>query len=319
MSTTVPSSQEVLDLTNVGVRDEKRVSILPPALLAAKALNKRNNIGVQEVHLPVLNIKVHCSAIANIDEVMIKTISGSMTAYNDANFRLFYKHTEFPAEANINSYEDFLRVLTEADFRTLLFGIMRASFKSLEESRFVCRNEKCPNPDESKVFNYTPTMSSININFPQAPYVSPSQDHTKDLFIADSDIMKINYRFSTIEHKVEIFRTKSNDEIRQNLINHGMMLPKTELTLNYIDSISVTDGEQTYVCSHPDDIRLFIGSLDVTSREEIEKLNDKFITYIDGWIPTFNTVVKCPHCSKTQNWEDIDIYVEFFRKFTAIF
>ena len=318
MSTNVPGNQEVLDLTNVGVRENKSASILPPALLAAKALNKRNKIGVQEVHLPVLNVKVHCSAIANIDEIMIKTISGSMSAYNDANFRLFYKHTEFPAEANINSYEDFLKI-TEADFRTLLFGIMMASFKSLEESRFVCRNEKCPNPDESKVFNYTPTMNSINIQFPQAPYMSPSQDHTKDLFIAETDIMTINYRFSTIQHKVDIFKTKSNDEIRQNLINYGMMLQKTELTINYIDSIVVKDEEETYKCVNPEDIKLFIGSLDVTSREEIEKLNDRFITYIDGWIPTFKTTVTCPHCSKTQDWEDIDIYVEFFRKFTAIF
>lgn len=318
MSTIVPGNQEVLDLTNVGVRENKSASILPPALLAAKALNKRNKIGVQEVHLPVLNVKVHCSAIANIDEIMIKTISGSMSAYNDANFRLFYKHIEFPAEANINSYEDFLKI-TEADFRTLLFGIMMASFKSLEESRFVCRNEKCPNPDESKVFNYTPTMNSINIQFPQAPYMSPSQDHTKDLFIAETDIMTINYRFSTIQHKVDIFKTKSNDEIRQNLINYGMMLQKTELIINYIDSIVVKDEEETYKCVNPEDIKLFIGSLDVTSREEIEKLNDRFITYIDGWIPTFKTTVTCPHCSKTQDWEDIDIYVEFFRKFTAIF
>ena len=318
MSTNVPGNQEVLDLTNVGVRENKSASILPPALLAAKALNKRNKIGVQEVHLPVLNIKVHCSAIANIDEIMIKTISGSMSAYNDANFRLFYKHTEFPAESNVNSYEDFLKI-TEADFRTLLFGIMMASFKSLEESRFVCRNEKCPNPDESKVFNYTPTMNLIHIHFPQAPYMSPSQDHTKDLFIAETDIMTINYRFSTIQHKVDIFKTKSNDEIRQNLINYGMMLQKTELTINYIDSIVVKDEEETYKCVNPEDIKLFMGSLDVTSREEIEKLNDRFITYIDGWIPTFKTTVTCPHCSKTQDWEDIDIYVEFFRKFTAIF
>ncbi len=318
MSTIVPGNQEVLDLTKVGIRDEKSASILPPALLAAKALNKRNRIGIQEVHLPILNVKVQCSAIANIDEIMIKTISGSMTAYNDANFRLFYKHTEFPAEANINSYEDFLRI-TEADFRTLLFGIMLASFKSLEESRFVCRNEKCSNPDESKVFNYTPNMSSLQILFPQAPYMSPSQDHTKDLFIAETDIMTINYKFSTIQHKVDIFRTKSNDEIRQNLINHGMMLPKTELTINYIDSIAVKDEDQTYKCVNPDDIKLFISSLDVTSREEIEKLNDRFITYIDGWIPSFKTIVTCPHCKQTQNWEDIDIYVEFFRKFTAIF
>ena len=318
MSTIVPGNQEVLDLTNVGVRENKSASILPPALLAAKALNKRNKIGVQEVHLPVLNVKVHCSAIANIDEIMIKTISGSMSAYNDANFRLFYKHIEFPAEANINSYEDFLKI-TEADFRTLLFGIMMASFKSLEESRFVCRNEKCPNPDESKVFNYAPAMNSIYIQFPQAPYMSPSQDHTKDLFIAETDIMTINYRFSTIQHKVDIFKTKSNDEIRQNLINYGMMLQKTELTINYIDSIVVKDEEETYKCVNPEDIKLFMGSLDVTSREEIEKLNDRFITYIDGWIPTFKTTVTCPHCSKTQDWEDIDIYVEFFRKFTAIF
>lgn len=319
MSTNVSGNQDFVDLTKIGAREEKNVSILPPAILAAKALNKKNKIGVQEVHLPVLNVKVFCSAIANIDEVMIKTISGSMSAYNDANFRLFYKHTEFPPEANINSYEDFIRVLTEADFRTMLFGIMAASFKSLEESRFVCRNEKCPNPDANKVFNYTPTMQSLRINFPQAPYISPSKDHTKDLFIADSDIMKINYRFSTIEHKVDAFKTKSNDEIRQNLINHGMMLPKTEITINYIDSISVTDGEQTFVCTNPEDIKLFISSLDVTSREEMEKLNDRFITYIDGWIPTFSTTVTCPHCSNKQDWEDIDIYVEFFRKFTAIF
>lgn len=312
-------NDESFDMTKIGSKEEKKVSILPPALLAAKALNKKNAIGIQEVQLPILNITVQCSAIANIDEIMIKTISGSMSAYNDANFRLFYKHTEFPVEANINSYEDFISTLTEADFRTILFGIMMASFKTLEENRFVCRNEKCPNPDESRIFTYTPMMNAIKIVFPQAPYVSPSHDHTKDLFIADSGIMKINYRFSTVKHKIDIFRTKSNDEIRQNLIDTGMMLQKTDLTLNYMDSVEVIDDEQKYLISNQDDIKLFINSLDVTSREEIEKLNDRFISHIDGWIPKFKTTVKCPHCSKTQEWEDIDIYVEFFRKFTAIF
>jgi hypothetical protein len=131
--------------------------------------------------------------------------------------------------------------------------------------------------------------------------------------------LPIGYFIDTIKHKIDIFRTKSNDEIRQNLIDTGMMLQKTDLTLNYMDSVEVIDDDQKYIISNQDDIKLFINSLDVTSREEIEKLNDRFISHIDGWIPKFKTTVKCPHCSKTQEWEDIDIYVEFFRKFTAIF
>ena len=316
---TIENKNEVLDLTKVGISEEKKVSILPPALLAAKALNKRNVIGIQEVHLPVMNTVIKCYPISNIDDIMIKTISGSISAYNEANLKLFYNHCEFKPEAGAQTFELFISKLTEADFRTMLYGIMTASFKSLDENRFICKNEKCPNPDENKVFDFTPSMKNINISFPQAPFVSPSNDHTKDLFIAETDIMKINYRFCTLEDKIERFKQKSNDEIRKNLIEFGIMLPKTELTIDYIDSVEIAGDDAVYNISNPEDIKLFISALDVTSREEIEKLNDKFISFIDGWIPTFSTEIVCPHCKNSQNWGDIDIYVEFFRKFTAIF
>ena len=315
--TTVP--QLPVDLTNIGHKEEKKQSILPPALLAAKALNKKNNLGTIEVHLPVLNVTVKTVAFSGINDTIVKTISGSISSYNDANFRLLYNHIIFPEECNITTYEDFKSKLTEADFRAALFGVMNASFKTLEENKFVCRNEKCPNPDENKVFPFAPKMNQIKIDFPREAYVSPSGDHTLDLFIAETDILKINYKFDAIDTKIKMFQSRTNDEIRNNIINVGTMLPKTDLTINYIDSIEVNDGEETYKISQPEDIALFIRSLDVTSREEIENLNSKFITHIDGWIPRFSTEITCPHCKTSQTWEDIDIYVEFFRKFTTIF
>lgn len=308
-----------VDLSNlVQGKKESKPSILPPALLAAKALNKKNSVGAIEITLPVMNVPVICNAFANIDETIIKTISGSMTSYNDANFKLLYDHAKFQ-EGTITSFEDFKQKMTEADFRTLLYGIMKASIKNLEEQRFPCKNKNCPNPDENKIFNFTPAMSNLRIKFQQENYVSPSGDHTKDLFVAENDIMTVNYKFDSIESKIEIFNSKSNDEIRNNLINLGTMLPKTELTINYIDSIEIRDGEELYKISNPRDIELFIRSLNVSSREDLEKLNDRFISHINGWIPTFSTTIICPHCNKTQEWEDIDIYIEFFRKFTAIF
>lgn len=308
-----------LDLTKIGQRDEKKYSILPPALLAAKAMNKKNSLGTQEVTLPVFNKVVKCNPFSNVDESTIKSMTGSISSYNDANFTLLYNHAEFPEDAGVNSYQDFLLKLVEADFRTILYGIMQASLKNLEEQRFVCKNQKCPNPDENKIFNFTPTMSSIKIHFQKENYISPSGDHTKDLFVAESDMMTVNYKFSSIASRVELFKKHSNEEIRTNIIETGSMLTKTELNITYIDSIEVKVDEEIYKLENPQDIELFIRTLNVASREEFEKLNDRFITHIDGWVPTFSTTLTCPHCKQTQEWEDIDIYIEFFRKFTAIF
>lgn len=308
------------DLTNLGTKTENSFSILPPALRAAKALNKKNAIGTFEVTLPVLNTKVICKPFSNIDDLTVKTISGSMSAYTDANFKLLYKHAEF---SDIEmSFEKFKYTLTEADFRTLLYGIMRASFKKLEENAFRCKHKTCPNPDEGKMFTINPEMDKIEIVFSRAPFVSPSNDHTKDLFIAEANGFKINYKFDNIEYKIDKLSQMSNDEIRNNLLTIGMMIPKTDLTLNYIDSVEVQDPdneEEVFKVSNPNEIKLFIESLDITSRDIVEQLNDKYIDYINGWVPKFNTTVVCPHCSTSQQWEDIDIYVEFFRKFSAIF
>ena len=319
MSIENSNNQPAVDMSNIAQKEEKKVNILPPAILAAKFLNKKNTIGQIEVDLPVLNKKVKCNPISGINETIIKTISGSITSYNDANFRLLYSHLEFEPECNINSYEEFLLKFNEADFRTALYGVMKASFKQLEENSFECKNKDCPNPNDNKIFNFTPLMKDIKITFPREAFVSPSNDHTKDLFVAENGQLTINYKFDSMATKIKLFKPKSNEEIRKNILNTGMMLPKNEITTSYIDSITVKGDDEVFEITSQADITLFINSLDVTSREEVEKLNNRFINHIDGWVPSFSTTVKCPHCGKTQEWEDIDIYVEFFRKFTAIF
>lgn len=317
MGITTPN-EGLLDLTKM-VKKEDSVNILPPALLAAKALNKKNTIGEIEAELPVMNVKVKCRALSNVDDLAVKTISGSMSAYNDLNMRLLYDHLIFPEGYFVQTYEQFILYCTEADFRSGLYGVMQATFKTLDESRFKCKNAKCPNPNEDKIFTVSPKMGDIRINYKQAPYNSPSGDHTRDIFIATTDILTINYKFENIASKIQLFNVKSNEEIRNNLLTFGSMISKNELTINYIDSIEVAGDEEVFKISHPADILLFINSLTLTSKDEIEKLNNKFIEHINGWNPTFNSVIECPHCKTTQEWEDIDIYVEFFRKFTTIF
>ena len=319
MSTTSPETPH--DLTSLGKKEERTVSILPPALRAAKALNKKNSLGNQEVTLPVMNKVIICKAFSNIDDISAKTISGSMSAYNDANMNLLYNNIIFQ-DGHEMSREEFLIKCTEADFRTALYGVMRASFKQLEESRFQCKNKTCPNPDEDKIWSQAINMVDVHIKFPQAPFVSPNNDHTKDLFIAETDILTINYRFDSLKYKLDLFNSKSNEEIRNNLITTGMMIPKSEFQINYIDSIEVKDPDiegEVYKITQPEDIKMFMNQLDITSRDEIEKINLKYIEHLDGWVPTFETTVVCPHCKTSQKWEDIDIYVEFFRKFTNIF
>lgn len=319
MENNIPSEKEVLDLTKVTKKDEQTINILPPALLAAKALNKKNSIGTIEVHLPILNVKVKCLAMSNVDDLTIKTISGSMSAYSDLNFKLLYKHLEFPENHSIVDYESFLYYCTEADFRAALYGVMMATFKTLEESKFQCKNKTCPNPDETKVFNASVKISEIQIEFKKEPYVSINGDHTKDIFIAQNEILTINYKFDNIKNKINYFSIKSNEEIRNNILSYGSMIPKNEMVINYIDSIEVLSDEQIYKISSPQDILLFLQALDLTSKEELEKLNEKYINYIDSWIPDFKTEVECPHCKTKTKWEGLDIYVEFFRKFTTLF
>jgi hypothetical protein len=308
-----------VDLTKLIKKEESKVNILPPALLAAKALNKKNTIGMIEVELPIMNVKVKCNAMSGVDDLTIKTISGSVSAYTDLNFSLIYKHLEFPEGHPVKSFEQFKLYCTEADFRTALFGIMLATFITLEESKFVCKNAKCPNPDPDKIYSLAIKMKDIKIEYQKEHYVSPNSNHTMDIFIAESDKININYKFECIEDKINYFSVKSNEEIRQNILTYGAMIPKNDLTINYIDSITVFADDEKFTLQQPGDILLFLNTLNLTSKEEIEKINSKFIQHIDSWIPKFSTKLTCPHCNTSHDWEDIDIYVEFFRKFTNIF
>lgn len=313
-----PETQEV-DLTKLVSKKEDKVNILPAAILAAKAMNKKNSIGIIEVELPILNIKVKCFAMSGVDDLTIKTITGSVSAYTDLNFQLLYKHLEFPKDHPIKDYETFKVYFTEADFRMALYGVMLATFLTLEESKFVCRNEKCTNPDPERVYSYAIKMKDVKVKYQKDHYVSPNGDHTLDIFIAENDIININYKFENIDSKINLFNTKTNDQIRNNILTYSSMVPKTELVTSYIDSVVVSAEGENYQISNPNEILMFLNSLSLTSKEEIEKMNNKFIQHIDSWIPTFSTELVCPHCGNKHEWEDIDIYVEFFRKFSAIF
>lgn len=314
-------TQPVMDLTKLNARNEKVTNILPPALLAAKLLNKRNSLGNKEVHLPVANYKVLCKSIPSIDNVEIKTISGSMHAYNAALLKLFYESCVFPPEAGINSIDDFVSKLAEADFKTINYGIIQASFKNLETTSQICKNEKCTNPDESKIFTFQPLASDLEIHFSTAPFESPNKDFTKDLFIYDDEILTIKYKFDIIGQRYQELKKYSNNEIRDNLVNFGALLPKEAILPFFVDSVIIKGDEsiETQELTNPTDIALFFQKLDTTSREIFESINDKYIDHILSWQPTFSMKVECPHCKNKMDWRNIDIFVEFFRKFIAIY
>lgn len=319
-NTEVPSAQ-IMDLTQLGNRTEKVASILPPALLAAKLLNRRNSLGSVEVHLPVANYKVLCKPVSSVESAEVKTISGSMHVYNSSLLKLFFESCQFPPEAGINTLDDFISKLCEADFKTINYGIIKASFKFLETSSQVCQNEKCPNPDESKIFSFQPLAGDLQINFPQAPFQSPNKDFTKDLFVHDDEILTIKYKFDIIGQRYQELKKYSNAEIRDNLIALGSLLPKESILPFFVDSVIIKGDEtiDTQVLTRPEDIALFFQKLDTTSREIFETINDKYIDHVLSWQPVFSMQVECPHCKTKMDWRNIDIFVEFFRKFIAIY
>ena len=317
----INSQPETLDLSKLNNKTEKAMSILPPALLAAKLMNRRNSLGSIEVHLPVGNYKVMCKSISSIDNSTIKTISGSMHSYTKELMQLFFDACTFPEEAGIYTINDFISKLCEADFKTITYGIIIASFKNLDTTSQICKNPKCSNPDESKIFTFVPVAKNLKISFPKAPFVSPSGDFTKDLFVYDDEVLTIKYKFDIIGQRYSELSKYTNDEIRNNIMNFNTLLPKEIILPFFVDSVIVKGDEEiaTQVITNPVEISMFFSKLDTVSREIFEALNDQYIDHILSWQPVFSMEVECPHCKNKMDWGNIDIFVEFFRKFIAIY
>lgn len=316
----VVQPNNTVDMTNIN-NTENKLNILPSAILAANMFNTTNKLGSIEVELPIMNKKVVVNPISSMTELEAKTISGSVHIYMEKNLRMFYDYSEFPAELGINSFETFLEKMTDTDFKLLSYGLLRSSFKTLQESTFMCSNENCTNPDPERLFKFTIQTQNINVNFPREPFVSPSNDHTKDLFIDELGNLKINYKFDCLRDKFSILSSKTNEEIRHNLSTIRTLLPRIELLKLFIDSIEITnpiDGS-TIKLNTQDEIVVFLSKLNTSSKELINASTTKYINHLMGWNPKFSTDLICPHCQNKTVWEDIDLIVEFFLKLSTLY
>lgn len=310
----------VVDMTNL-TGGESKLNILPSAILAANMFNMTNKLGSIEVELPIMNIKVVVNPISSMSELEAKTISGSIHVYMEKNLRLFYDHTEFPPEAGINSFETFLEKMTDTDFKVIAYALTKASFKTLQESSFICSNEKCSNPDKERIFKFTISTQNLDIHFPRAPFDSPSKDHTKDLFIDEMGNLKINYKFDCLRDKFNILSAKTNEDIRHNLSTIRTLMPRIELIKLFIDSVEITNPQDGTVIklTSQDEIVVFLSKLNTSSKELINASTTKYINHLMGWTPTFSTDLICPHCKNKTVWEDIDLIVEFFLKLSTVY
>ena len=316
----VVQPNNTVDMTNIN-NTENKLNILPSAILAANMFNTTNKLGSIEVELPIMNKKVVVNPISSMTELEAKTISGSVHIYMEKNLRMFYNYSEFPAELGINSFETFLEKMTDTDFKLLSYGLLRSSFKTLQESTFMCSNENCTDPDPERLFKFTIQTQNINVNFPREPFVSPSNDHTKDLFIDELGNLKINYKFDCLRDKFSILSSKTNEEIRHNLSTIRTLLPRIELLKLFIDSIEITnpmDGS-TIKLNTQDEILVFLSKLNTSSKELINSSTTKYINHLMGWNPKFSTDLICPHCQNKTVWEDIDLIVEFFLKLSTVY
>jgi hypothetical protein len=307
----------VMDLTSLN--KEKKTSILPNALRAANFFNDKNSIGAVETQLPVSGIKIVCNPISSIDEITAKTIMGSIQMYMEHNLKLFYGSIIFPEDSYIKTFEEFL-TLTEADFKAIVYGVMKASYKTLNQTTFICQNKKCSNPDKDKTFQFTPQINEIVIDYPKGFFESPNNDFRKDSFIATLNNIKIIYKFDSILDRINLFKNKSNQEIRNNIQKINSMVPKVEMIPMFIDSVEIDMGDEVINLEDDNEIMVFISKLNSTSKEVVETTNNQYIEYILGYSPEFNSKsIECPHCKHQNEWEDIDLMVEFFLKISAIY
>lgn len=308
-----------MDLTNL-VKSEKEVNMLPQELIAANLFNKKNTIGSIETQLPVSNMIVTCNPMGSLDEITVKTITGSIQMYVDANIEVFFSCMRFPEDSWVKNLNDF-KQLPEADYMAAVYGVMKASFKTLNNSSFRCKNENCTNPDENNVFKFTPTMNMIQIEYPQGIFDSPNKDFRKDTFVSELGNITITYKFDSIGERIDIFKNKSNEEIRNNIQKIRALVSKIETIPLFVDSITITDEslDKPIVLSTKSEIMIFIHRLNTSSKEIIEASNDKYIDHILGYQPKFSAKIECPHCKQINDWEDIDLMVEFFLKISAIY
>ena len=292
-------------------------SILSPALRAAQALNKMKDIGKKEIELPISKDKLLVGALSSLSEIEAKTIVGNVRTYNSKNMSLFYKACDFGD--NPKTYEEFLNY-TRADFITILYGIIITTFEHLAEQRFICSNESCTNPNKDRVYNAQIKTTDLRMVHNENEYVSFTGNYLKDLITYKNDFLSISYKFETMGELLELFESKTNEEIRSNLSNYQMLVPNNELVPIYIHQLAVkVDDTEEIVLSDKYDITIFLSKLAVSSKEEIEKVNKTNIDFFRQWTPVINGSTRCPHCEKINIVEDIDLMVEFFLKISIIY
>lgn len=300
---------------NIVTEKKKKTSILSPALRAANTLNRLKKLGEKQIELPISKERLQVKALGSLSEVEAKTLIGNIRTYNLKNMQLFYECCQWETP---KSFEEFLKY-PRADFITILYGIIISTFSNLGQQRYLCPNETCPNPDKTKTFITRIQTKDLNIDFGKEQYQSHTGDYKTDNIIYDDEVLNIIYKFESMEELLNIFESKSNEEIRTNLTKWQMVVPNNELTPLYIWSLTIKDPDEDLVLTSPLDISIFLSKLDVTAKEQVEEINRKNIEFFTKFTPKISGHVNCPHCNTQVKEEDIDLMVEFFLKISTIY
>lgn len=311
--------EAVINLTNPN--DTK--SILPMEILASRLFNKTLSLGEEEVQLPISKRILYVGKISSSDDAILRSISGSLHMYTTSNAKLFYSSCT-AADNKPFTFEDFLN-LPEADLSTIMYAVTRCSFTTLTKKMVFCTNENCTSPlvteNKRKYYESEVKTKDLQIEFKEE-YIPTTDSYLTDVYPVSKDTITINFKFERFEEMLALFQSKTNDEMRKRLTSNQDLLTTNELLPIFIKSLIITDPSSPdikYELTDSNQIFIFISKLDITAKEVFDDLCAEGLSKIKRWNPNIVGYTVCPYCGKEHKQGGIDLMVELFLKFSALY
>jgi len=287
---------------------------LPQSNTALSALQVLANTRQVEIDLPILRVKAIVRPIDGAEELSLRTMKASGSAFINAFNDLILTHATFEG-VKFNDLQDFQQHLTPPDKALLVYALLDSTFSKLPEKVIKC-------PECGTVDTHSPDPASI-IHADTIPYVWKEEKDFDEYEIVSEIVpgFTVIYSMPTEADRVLILKQKENSQMRDSIEENGDVLSSLELFCVYIKRLEIKDGEETIVLDDKlVDIIPTVKQMPLDLQSKL--LEDNSVMKLVDYTPNFYLDIECSniHCAKRQfKWEGINPEQDFFLKALSVY
>jgi len=282
---------------------EQKINILPDYMTALNAVDQFLTLNNRELILPMLRTSVIASPITNIEDLQIKSFSGSTKNFFITVDKILFKHIEFVDEKiRPNTFEEFLNILTSDDKNTMLYGVLSASFDTLDKRSMLCQN--C---NEEIIFDVKLDEMVHEDTF-KNQWNKPVSviDWRETLDIFGNGQLKITVKYMVESDILKMYEGNSNSKIKKLLEETGKPYSQSELTAATIDKIEIKQAnDELLILDNYDSIYNFYTKAPIQLQKKIIEKIDTI--ELEDTMPVFYQEVQCPKCTTNNTFYMTDL------------